>query len=70
MPSIAIHIQLDKNLAIKAIVINHNDTKLPSGSELIVALAKAIVSSFEEMEAIDKVSDLLDDLGIEVEKPE
>lgn len=60
---------LTDDLAIKDVVIDWNDTGLPSDSKLIKMVAIALLKSIKLNEDTLAVQDLLNELDIKVMKP-
>lgn len=66
MKYIQIGIYLTDDLGIKKVVIDENNTHLPSDSELLKRVSKTILKSLGINEESVKVQDLLSELNIDV----
>ena len=68
MPSVWLAINLDKELKIKTVSINHNDTGMDNNSQLIKDLCFTLLKSMTLNKDDIQVQDLLNELGIKKSK--
>lgn len=68
MKYIQLGIHLTDELGIKSVTIDHNDTSLPSDSDLIKRVSMTVLKSLILNKEDVIVQDLINELGIEIEK--